>query len=282
MIILHPDRNVSPAEFRNLNAMGKLHVTRVFPTIQGEGPYAGHPAVFVRLSGCNLGAKRDCPWCDTEFSLGKGQQFTVESVFDQINKHLRKTTKLIVVTGGEPLLQWAGIRQVIALMDIPDNNDLVFQFESNGLYMDRSIIQACEMFKWCRVEFVISPKIPVVHGQYGMLPDWWFEPPARWIISLKYVVSDDQDDNYNDLPPQIIHKAIHEEPLPDVYVSGMTVYDDREEEIRGVPNPTPPTFWRLSPAAVRATEANYRHAAQLAMTFGFRLSYQTHLLSGLE
>ena len=38
-----------------------LDVHSIFHTIQGEGPYCGHPAVFIRLAGCNL----QCPGCDT-------------------------------------------------------------------------------------------------------------------------------------------------------------------------------------------------------------------------
>ena len=38
-------------------------VQEIFLTIQGEGPYAGTPAIFIRLGGCNLA----CNFCDTEF-----------------------------------------------------------------------------------------------------------------------------------------------------------------------------------------------------------------------
>ena len=40
----------------------KIEVTEIFgPTLQGEGPMAGHPAMFLRLRRCNL----QCVWCDT-------------------------------------------------------------------------------------------------------------------------------------------------------------------------------------------------------------------------
>jgi len=40
-----------------------LEVQDIFSTIQGEGPFAGKPAVFLRLAGCNL----RCFFCDTDF-----------------------------------------------------------------------------------------------------------------------------------------------------------------------------------------------------------------------
>ena len=40
-------------------------VHSIFPTIQGEGPFVGQPAIFIRLAGCNL----QCPACDTDYTL---------------------------------------------------------------------------------------------------------------------------------------------------------------------------------------------------------------------
>ena len=55
-----------------------LEVQHIFPTLQGEGPYAGVPAVFIRLGGCNLA----CTFCDTEFESFKvmGVREIVEKV----------------------------------------------------------------------------------------------------------------------------------------------------------------------------------------------------------
>src|SRR5688500_6419014 len=96
-------------------------VKEIFYTLQGEGANAGRAAVFCRFSGCNLwsGRERDrhaavCQFCDTDFvgtdGSGGGDFASAEDVADAVdaawpsgldpNAH-----KLVVCTGGEPLLQ---------------------------------------------------------------------------------------------------------------------------------------------------------------------------------
>ena len=53
--------NGQPIEKVQRTFDGTLEVHSIFKTIQGEGPFCGTPAVFIRLAGCNL----QCPWCDT-------------------------------------------------------------------------------------------------------------------------------------------------------------------------------------------------------------------------
>lgn len=72
-----------------------LDVVSIFPTLQGEGPYAGHPAIFIRLGGCNLA----CHFCDTEFEAFTPR--SLDSICDDVGAH---GAELAVVTGGEPLL----------------------------------------------------------------------------------------------------------------------------------------------------------------------------------
>jgi organic radical activating enzyme len=62
MIPFNVDEDVGRRDYVDL-LYNQLRVTKIFKTIQGEGPFAGRVAVFVRLSGCNLGSKRSCPWC---------------------------------------------------------------------------------------------------------------------------------------------------------------------------------------------------------------------------
>jgi len=80
--------------------MRRYRVNEIFYSIQGEGAFAGSPAVFVRFSGCNLA----CPWCDTDHS------HAVEMTHDELEDAVRELLKghggaIIVLTGGEPALQ---------------------------------------------------------------------------------------------------------------------------------------------------------------------------------
>lgn len=84
-----------------------LEVAEIFHSLQGEGPFSGQPAVFVRLSGC---IEPLCPWCDTMYACGKGQSMSLDAICARIASFV---TKLIVITGGEPFLQWHdGLKQL--------------------------------------------------------------------------------------------------------------------------------------------------------------------------
>jgi organic radical activating enzyme len=73
----------------------KYRVNEIFHSIQGEGFYAGVPAVFIRFAGCNL----KCAWCDTHH-----ETFTEETA-ESIVKEIPRDTRLVVLTGGEPMMQ---------------------------------------------------------------------------------------------------------------------------------------------------------------------------------
>lgn len=75
-----------------------VRLTEIFYSIQGEGRASGRPCVFVRLSRCNL----RCTWCDTTYSFKGGEKFTFDDVMAEVGKY---PTKLVEITGGEPLLQ---------------------------------------------------------------------------------------------------------------------------------------------------------------------------------
>jgi 7-carboxy-7-deazaguanine synthase len=54
--------------------------------------------VFVRLTACDL----RCSWCDTPYAFHEGERMSVESVVDRVRRY---DSRVVEVTGGEPLLQ---------------------------------------------------------------------------------------------------------------------------------------------------------------------------------
>ncbi|MFZ4786200.1 MAG: 7-carboxy-7-deazaguanine synthase QueE [Flavobacteriales bacterium] len=70
-----------------------------FYTVQGEGAYAGHPAFFIRLAGCDVG----CVWCDVKESWN-AEDHPVIVVDDLVQQVLDTNAPLVVVTGGEPTM----------------------------------------------------------------------------------------------------------------------------------------------------------------------------------
>lgn len=100
----------------------RYRVKAIWPTLQGEGAWAGRPAVFVRLVGCNMwsgyAADRDrdaartgsaCPtWCDTDFTKEGSHRYTAAALVDAITEAGSQSgtpIRFVVLTGGEPLLQ---------------------------------------------------------------------------------------------------------------------------------------------------------------------------------
>lgn len=72
-------------------------VNEMFASIQGEGYWAGTPAIFIRLQGCNVG----CPWCDTKNSWPSAESTDITERIDRMCStyaHVRHA----VITGGEP------------------------------------------------------------------------------------------------------------------------------------------------------------------------------------
>lgn len=96
-------------------------VKAVWRTLQGEGAWAGRPAVFVRLTGCNMwsgyeadrvrdaeGNDASCPlWCDTDFTKEGAQKLTASELADEMLA-VAGEIRFCVLTGGEPFLQADG------------------------------------------------------------------------------------------------------------------------------------------------------------------------------
>ncbi len=75
-----------------------LVIHEIYASIQGESSFAGWPCTFVRTTGCNL----RCAWCDTPQAFYGGTRMPRADV---LARALALNTKLVELTGGEPLLQ---------------------------------------------------------------------------------------------------------------------------------------------------------------------------------
>ena len=84
-----------------------MNITEIFHSLQGEGPLIGLPASFIRFTGC---LEPYCPWCDTRYALHESTEMTLGQIVDELKNYPGKT---VVITGGEPFLQWdAGLSEL--------------------------------------------------------------------------------------------------------------------------------------------------------------------------
>ncbi len=117
----------------------------IFYSIQGEGKSIGKPAIFIRLSLCNL----HCVWCDTDYTWNwkstpfphvkdyqKGYQKYIKkdwivevSVTEIISEIVDYPCKRIILTGGEPLMQQ---KELIPLVEALKKLDYTIEVETNG------------------------------------------------------------------------------------------------------------------------------------------------------
>ena len=143
---------------------GKLSVSEVFTSIQGEGMSMGYPSIFLRLAGCNLmcgglGTQFDqelhfnAKWrCDTIEVWMNGQAKSFESIFtdDQIQK--LKNGWRLVITGGEPILQDAAIVSFIEYLRNKGVKPYI-EVETNG-----TIMPTIDLFEYVD-QWNCSPKL---------------------------------------------------------------------------------------------------------------------------
>lgn len=137
----------------------KLAVNEYFgPTVQGEGPSLGKRAVFLRLAMCNL----KCSWCDTKFTWDWQGEFGKK--YEKSNEvHLREVedvwndlsalgdVPLLVITGGEPLLQQNALIYGSEDYGWPTEE---IEFETNG-----TVAPHLSLLRDERVSFNVSPKL---------------------------------------------------------------------------------------------------------------------------
>lgn len=100
---------------------GRLKITEIFRSLQGESDSVGWPTVFVRLTGCPL----RCQYCDTAYAFHGGQWMTLSAVVEAVTQ---QATRHVCITGGEPLAQ----RAVLPLMSALCDAGYVVSIETSG------------------------------------------------------------------------------------------------------------------------------------------------------
>ena len=138
------------------------------PTIQGEGAHAGRSCVFLRLAGCNL----HCSWCDTDFALEGSEWLNAAAIARRLTELDTHGSRLVVVTGGEPTLQWSP-----PLAAALARAGFTVHMESNGT---RPLAAPVD---W----LTVSPK-----PQFGA-GEQLLTPPALPVSECKVVVEDSVD-----------------------------------------------------------------------------------------
>ena len=269
---IFPDRTVRPADYKQFG--DDLYVTKIFATIQGEGPFAGHRCVFVRLAGCNLGGKGingpGCNFCDSDFRFANGQRMSIDEIYSQIEQmYPDSRDRLVVVTGGEPMLQ----ENLTKFFEAARHRSSVytFQIESNGTML-QPLSDEDGPVGW--ITLVVSPKVVESIHQKGQAK---YSTPPNEVLHradyFKFVVSADKASPYHKLPDWVFVGF-----QPDtVYVSPMAVY--RPGVIS--PNKKAPSIWS-DDFDQKQCARNHGYAAELAMEYGFIVSVQQHLYCAVE
>ena len=98
-----------------------LKINEIFKSIQGESTHMGRACAFIRLTYCNL----RCSYCDTEYSFHEGKDMSIKEIMKKVKL---MNTKVVEVTGGEPMLQ----QNVIPLMEELLKNNYEVLLETCG------------------------------------------------------------------------------------------------------------------------------------------------------
>jgi organic radical activating enzyme len=265
-ILVKPIWNIDDA--RKAAVLGEeLFVHSIWPTIQGEGPHAGCPAIFVRLTGCNL----RCHFCDTEFETGA--VLTIEQMVKRIRTAIEVCdTDLIVLTGGEPMRQ-----QIIPFLSRCDDEGWFVQIETAGTVWPPAAQVKTDgdedSWHWRSldslimtgsVQLVCSPKTPKIHDRI-----------IDHCVHFKYIIRKGEIDEIDGLPncstqredmPARIYRPDPGNVIPTIWLQPMAEYLDLKGKCENI---------------FKCAE-NRDEVLRVAMKHGYRISLQQHRILGVE
>lgn len=170
-----------------VQAVSSLLVAETFTSFQGEGPSAGQLAAFIRLSRCNL----TCSFCDTRYTWDWSQfspdaEAVRRTPADLANWATSCSARLVVITGGEPLIQQESLVPLVGALSEAGHS---IEVETNG-----TIAPSAELLA-LGTRFNVSPKL----AGSGVVRDRRIVPAALLALAqsgkaaFKFVIRDDGD-----------------------------------------------------------------------------------------
>lgn len=223
---------------------GRLLVHKVFDTIQGEGPDAGRPCVFIRLSRCNL----RCFFCDTDFE--SGDWYDLPNICAVVASESSICNRdLVVITGGEPLLQ-----NIVPFVKQMNRMGMACSVETAGTIFYPELREVFSPTRSINDNLIVcSPKTPkIAEGMEEIVGAW------KYIIQHGGVDVDGLPVNSTQIAGRKSHIFRPSLPSVPIYVQPMDELDEMKNA------------------------ANLRAIVQSSQNNGYRLCIQLHKIAGLE
>jgi organic radical activating enzyme len=290
--VSYNDVNASPSLF---TSEVELLVSSYFYTLQGEMPFAGTPSVFVRLAGCHRGDKLSpagCSFgaygcCDADFRLSQASRLSPASLVSHwlpyvagLPQNKGKPLPLLVITGGEPLLQPLVKDLIEATLDAHYLNRV--QIETTGDYLPEYLYLLMDKYSSNKLQVsgqrndprlfvVMSPKAgfggkrwPAHRKQLSFFHKY---PTATF---FRVLVSADPSTVYNEIHPLV--QELESVQRLRYFTSPIAAFHGALQD------GDVPSFWNHERTDVPNTKASYIRAADLALKHGCRMSVQSHQL----
>jgi 7-carboxy-7-deazaguanine synthase len=149
-----------------------MKITEIYSSIQGETQYAGLPCTLVRTTGCDL----RCGYCDTAYAFHGGRDMSVDEIVAEV---VRLGPQLVLLTGGEPMLQ----RDLPGLAERLLAEGRRVMIETSGAHrLDRLPEQVIR---------IVDVKTPASGESHRVC--WDLLPQLRPVDAAKFVVADEAD-----------------------------------------------------------------------------------------
>lgn len=227
-----------------LDPAGRLLVHKVFDTIQGEGPDAGRPCVFIRLSRCNL----RCYFCDTDFE--SGDWYELANICAVVASEASVCQRdLVVITGGEPLLQ-----NIVPFVKQMNRMGMACSVETAGTIFYPELKEVFSPTRSINDNLIVcSPKTPkIAEGLEEIVGAW------KYIIQFGSQDADGLPRASTQIEGRVSHLFRPSLPSVPIYVQPMDELDEMKNKL------------------------NLKAAVSASQDHGYRLCIQLHKIAGLE